>query len=86
MRNFGASMKLGPFDFAALFVALVLIIVETGTWDLHHELTYFGSLSSYQSEHLRLALRVLLVPLVVAAYLEGMRRRRQAHSKTQSVR
>jgi hypothetical protein len=62
-------MKRNPFFALALVLVFPYLVVQIGTLDLGHELTYFGKVSQLQSAYVRYTL--LLIPMalfVVAAF------------------
>ena len=58
-------MKRNPFFALALVLVFPYLIVQIGTLDLGHELTYFGKVSQLQGAYVRYTL--LLIPMVMFA-------------------
>jgi hypothetical protein len=60
-------MKRNPFLLLAIMSLFLFVVVEVGTLDLGHEMTYFGTLSQQQSGWVRYMLLFIAVCLFVAA-------------------
>jgi hypothetical protein len=60
-------MKRNPFLFSAIVSFFLFVVVEVGTRDLGHEMTYFRTLSQPQSVCVRYMLLFIAVCLFVAA-------------------
>jgi hypothetical protein len=58
-------MKRNPLFALALVLVFPYLVVQIGTLDLGHDLTYFGQLSQLQGAYVRYAL--LLIPVVLFA-------------------
>ena len=58
-------MKRNPFFTLALVLVFPYLVVQMGTLDLGHELTYFGKVSRLQGAYVRYVL--LLIPVVLFA-------------------
>ena len=60
-------MKRNPFFVLALVFVFPYLLVQIGTLDLGHELTYFGQVSQLQAGYVRYALLLIPVGLFAVA-------------------
>jgi hypothetical protein len=69
-----SPMKRSQFFALAIVLLFPFLVVEIGTLDLGHEMTYFGRLSQLQSAYVRYALLFIPVCLFAVAAFRNSKR------------